>query len=233
MASSRSFTAQLRASRVTFIAITAFIFVLAAYLAASLIAASSGRWTVGYWVTVGLFLMLVIPYIWMTRLLWRQMSRQQPLAPIADQLRAATQEIPSGHSRIYVDREHGLAVHCTPRWRGADHFSRLELDDVEALDRAEPGGLVGLPATTYRVMQRPATVWRDVWVDSAVRGDEEGQFHSTRTHSRSGLGARLKVFLFNHKTGVLTPDAVELGEVAHVVTSPDRTRDVPTAGKAG
>ncbi|MFJ1900420.1 hypothetical protein [Streptomyces sp. NPDC088115] len=196
-----------------------------AYLAASALVAPDG-WPPALWVMGAITLVLEIPYAWLVRAFWMDLSRQQTLAPSADQLRAASQQIPDGHSRLYVDHGRGWIVHCKPHSHGADQFSRFEVEDLEALDRADVGVLVGLSATTYRVMLRPARVLRSVWADEVIRTDGEGELRATTGDRHVGMRERLKVALFHYRTGALAPDAVELGEIASAVCDADRTWDI-------
>lgn len=221
MAPSCTFTSQLRIARLAVALSSGFVFLCTAVLAAA-----------GLWVLAAPLFVLEIPYAWTVFFLWRQLSRQQPIAPLADKLRAASQQVPDGCARLYADHDSGFAVHCTPRWRGADHFSRVELADLEDVQRAEAGQHVGLPAVTFRVMRRPAMVWRDTWVDEAVKGADDGEFHSARANQRrTSAWNRWKIALLNHRTGVLIPDADELSRVVQIVQNADRTWDIPSTHK--
>ncbi|MEU5660058.1 hypothetical protein ABZ802_31235 [Streptomyces sp. NPDC047737] len=225
MASSRTFSSQLRRAHRTVIVTAVSIALGFAYLAAS-IYVTPEAWGPVLWTMSALLVALGIPYIWVVRAMLREMGRQQDLAPSADRLREASQEIPAGHSRIYADHERGWVVHCKPNLRGADCFSRFEVADLEDLGRADLEGLVGVSATTYRVMRRPAVVWRNVWADEVVRTSGEGELCTTVPDQEVGVRDRLKVALFNHRTGALTPDAGELGELVSVVCGADRTWDI-------
>ena len=221
MASSRTFTSQLRIARLALVLSSATVFLCMAALMAA-----------GLWIFAAPLLVVEVPYVWTVFFLWRLMSRQQPIASLADKLRAAGQEIPDGYTRVYADHDSGFAVHCTGRWRGADHFTRVELEDVEDVQRAEAGQPVGLPAVTFRVMHRPALVWRDTWVDEAVKGADDGEFHSTGANQlRTTAWNRWKIALLNHRTGVLVPDAEELSKVVQIVQNADRTWDIPSTRK--
>ncbi|MFJ9988581.1 hypothetical protein ACIQUD_31990 [Streptomyces globisporus] len=225
MASSRTFSSQLRRARRTVLVAAVSIALASAYLAAS-IYVSPQAWGPVLWTMSALLVALEIPYIWVVHAMLREMGRQQDLAPSADRLREASQDIPAGHSRIYADHERGWVVHCKPNLRGADCFSRFEVADLEELGRADLGDLVGVSATTYRVMRRPAVVWRNVWADEVARTSEEGELRTTAADRKVSMRNRLKVALFNHRTGVLTPDAGELSELVSVVYGADRTWDI-------
>ncbi|MET9053321.1 hypothetical protein ABZW50_19465 [Streptomyces bacillaris] len=225
MASSRTFSSQLRRARRTLTATTISIVLASAYLSVSVFLVPQA-WNPALWAMAALLAALGAPYIWSVRALRRELSRQQPLAPSADLLRAASQAVPEGHSRIYVDHERGWVVHCKPNLSGADYFSRFEVEDLENLGRADLGNLVGVAATTYRVMRRPAVVWRNVWADEVARTSDEGELLTTAADQKVSVRDRLKVALFNHRTGALTPDAGELSELVSVVYGADRTWDV-------
>ncbi|MFJ2279201.1 hypothetical protein ACIOEZ_34195 [Streptomyces sp. NPDC087866] len=224
MAPSRTFSSQLRRTRATFAVTTISVLVATVYLAASALVAPEA-WPPALWAVGAIALVLEIPYAYLVRAFWMDLSRQGALAPSADQLRAASQQIPDGHSRLYVDHDRGWVVHCTQQC-DADQFSRFEVEDLEALDRAGIGVLVGLTATTYRVMRRPAKVLRSVWADEVVRTEGEGGLRATTGDHHVSIWGRLKVARFHLRTGAFTPDADELGELAEAVLGADRTWDV-------
>ncbi|KPC68125.1 hypothetical protein ADL27_57220, partial [Streptomyces sp. NRRL F-6602] len=178
------------------------------------------------WLTFALLLPVKAAVVWLIYVQWRVTSQHRSLADVAEQLRTASRNIPSGMDRIYTSVLSPTAIHCHPNsGSGFDDFSRIDGDDIEGIRDAQAGDVANLPTVTYRVRRSWPVVWRHMWVDRAVK-DRQGDFVSLPRPS-TGYADVLKLFLLNHRAGVLVPDRTELTDLLHFIQTADHARDVP------
>ncbi|WP_031030522.1 MULTISPECIES: hypothetical protein [unclassified Streptomyces] len=197
--------------------------VFAAMMAYALIAGVAS----GYWGGVAILVPLIAIGAWALRLEWGMLDQQRPIAELGTQLREAARVVPTGVTRIFISRTSDEVILCHPsrKHSSPDQFSRVQIEDAETMNFAEPGALIHLPATTYRVSRTLPMVWRHSWVGEAVKG-AEGEYHSS-TPTPTSYRAALKALMLNHRTGVMVPDGQELREVIDLIQRADRALDVP------
>jgi hypothetical protein len=182
------------------------------------------------WLTLSVQLPVMAALGWLIHMQWRVLAQHRDLADLADQLRKASREIPAGMDRFYTSVLSTTVVHCHPNSSsGFDQFSRIDTDDIEEIDRLEAGDVASLSAVTYRVRRSFPVIWRHMWVDQAVR-DRRGGFTQLPQPS-TGYADVLKLFLLNHRAGVLVPDRTELAELLRIIENADHTRDIPQKTK--
>lgn len=200
-----------------------------AFLAAILILALVGEVASGRWGRAAILIPFVLVGGWVLRLEWSMLSQQRPIAEFGNQLRGAARTVPAGTVRIYLSRTSDIAIHCLPSQdrHGSDQFSRVQMEDVVDIENAEPGELVSLHTTTYRVRRSLPMIWRHTGATQAVKGAGDGEYHASIVAPTSYRGA-WKTFMLNHRTGVLVPDREELREVVHLIQHADRALDVPS-----
>lgn len=182
------------------------------------------------WVAMAVVLPTLAAIVWLVRLQWGLLSQQRGIADLAQQLREVGRTVPAGMDRLYTSVLSTEAVHCHPNNGGRfDQFSRVDAADIEELARVAAGETTSLPAVTYRVRRSFPVVWRHIWADRAVKG-RDGEFISLPRQSTS-YGGVLKLFLLNHRTGVLVPDREELTNLLHAIENADHVRDIPQKTK--
>ncbi|MFF9003692.1 hypothetical protein ACF1GW_39005 [Streptomyces achromogenes] len=182
------------------------------------------------WIELAVVLPPLAAIGWLAHLQWRMFSRQRDIADLAQQLREISRTVPAGTDRFYTSVLSTEAVHCQPdNASGFDQFSRLNADDIEGFNRVEAGDIASLPAVTYRVRRSFPIVWRHVWADRAVKG-RDGEFISLPRQSTSYRDV-FKLFLLNHRTGVLVPDRDDLTNLLHAIETADHVHDIPRKAK--
>lgn len=198
--------------------------VFAAMMAYALIAGVAS----GYWGGVAVLVPVIALGAWVLRLEWGMLSQQSPIADLGSHLRYAARSVPAGVTRIFMSRTSDEIIVCHPsrKHSSPDQFSRIQMEDAEDMDFAAPGSLINLPATTYRVSRTLPMVWRHSWVEQAVKGSGEDEYHP-KTPAPMTFRSAFRAFTLNHRTGVMVPDREELREVIDLIQRADRTVDVP------
>lgn len=182
------------------------------------------------WLTLAVLLPVMAAVGLLIHMQWRVLAQHRDLADLAEQLRKVSRDVPAGMDRFYTSVLSTTVVHCHPNsGSDFDQFSRIDMDDVEGIDRLEAGDLANLPAVTYRVRRSFPVIWRHTWVDRAVK-DRRGDFTQLPQPSTRYADV-LKLFLLNHRTGVLVPDRTELADLLRIIKNADHTRDIPQKTK--
>lgn len=183
------------------------------------------------WAILAALAPLMAVFAWLVHFEWRLFSRQRDLAGQAEQLRQVARGIPTGMDRIYTSVLTTTAIHCRPgSTGGSDQFSEFDMSDMDAMDRKEPGTTVDLPAVTYQVRRSVPLVWRRVWADRGIRTVQPGGY-ATLPQPTTNYRDVLRLFLLNHRTGLLVPDRSELANLLHTIENADHTGDTPRKTK--
>lgn len=201
---------------------------LAALLAATFTLNLTGR----QWVLLAVTIPVLVPVGWLLHAEWRLVSQQQGIADLAQRLREISRAVPDGMDRLYTSVLSTQAVLChQDKSSGFDQFSRIDVEDLEELDRVRSGEVVNLPASTYRVRRSLPLVWRHVWADRAVKTREHGSGFARLPQPATGYRSVLKALLLNHRTGALVPDRTELADLLRAIENADHARDIPRKTK--